>query len=51
MNSKPLLGGQPVAEQTKFGWTIMSPGAEFDKRTVFLTQTSHADFENLQSLT
>jgi hypothetical protein len=47
--SKPLVGGpgEPVAEHTKFGWTIMSPEAEFDKGTMLLTQTSRADFENL----
>ena len=47
--SKPLVGGpgEPVAEQTKFGWSIMSPGAEFDKGTMLFTQTSRADFEDL----
>ena len=31
-SSKPLIGkedGGPVAEKTKFGWVIMSPGLEF----------------------
>ena len=44
-----LVGGpgEPVAEQTKFGWSIMSPGAEFDKGTMLFTQTSRADFEDL----
>ena len=47
--SKPLVGGpgEPVAEQTKFGRSIMSPGAEFDKGTMLFTQTSRADFEDL----
>ena len=39
--------GDPVAENTKLGWFIMSPGAEFDKNTMLLTQTSHCDFEDL----
>ena len=48
-STKPRIGGngEPVAEQTKLGWFIMSPGAEFDKGTMLLTQTSQADFENL----
>lgn len=47
--SKPLVvgPGEPVAEQTKFRWFIMSPGVEYDKGTVLSTQTSRADFENL----
>ena len=47
--SKPLVRGpgESVAEQTKFGWSIRSPGAEFDKGTMLFTQTSRADFEDL----
>ena len=47
--SKSLVGcpGEPVAEQTKFGWSIMSPGAEFDKGTMLFAQTSRADFEDI----
>ena len=47
--SKPLVGGpgEPVAEETKLGWSIMSPRAEFDKGTMLFTQTSRADFEDL----
>ena len=36
-----------MAERTKLGWFIMSPGAEFNKGTMLLTQTSQADFETL----
>ena len=40
--SKPQVGndGEPVAELTKLGWFVMSPGAEFDRKTMLLTQTS-----------
>jgi hypothetical protein len=48
-STKPLIGGEcePVAEKTKFGWFIMSPGIDFDRSTMLLTQTAHSDFENL----
>lgn len=42
--SVPKIGepGQPVAELTKFGWIIMSPGKEpLDLTNLLLTQTSH----------
>ena len=47
--TKPLVAkeGEPIAEQTKFGWVIMSPGVEFDQSTMLLTTTSQADFERL----
>ncbi len=47
--TKPLVGedSDPVAEKTKLGWFVMSPGADFDKTTVLLTQTSQSDYENL----
>ena len=38
---------EPIAEQTRFGWTIMSSGAEVDIENMFLTQTSVADYEEL----
>ena len=46
---RPRVGqpGEPVAEKTKFGWTIMSPGREIDHTTMLLTQTSHVDYEEL----
>jgi len=39
--------GEPIAEQTRFGWTIMSSGAEVDLQNMFLTQTSVGDYEEL----
>lgn len=47
--TKPQIGkdGEPVAEKTKLGWFIMSPGSEFDHNTMLLTQTSQSDYEDL----
>jgi hypothetical protein len=47
--TKPLIGGEGelVAERTKLGWMILSPGAEFDKTKMFLTQTLQMDFDKL----
>ena len=47
--STPRIGrpGEPIAEKTKFGWTIMSPGKEVNVNEMFLTQTSSADYESL----
>ena len=39
--------GEPIAEQTRFGWTIMSSGAEVDIENMFLTQTLVAEYEEL----
>ena len=45
----PRVGqpGEPIAELTRFGWTVMSPGKEVDLTPMFLTQTSSFDYENL----
>ena len=47
--STPRIGrpGEPIAEKTKFGWTIMSPGKEVNVNEMFLTQTCSADYESL----
>ena len=39
--------GEPVAEYTHFGWTIMSPGTETDLDSIFLAQTASNDCEEL----
>ena len=38
--------GDPVAEKTTFGWTIMSSGADSDSNKMLLTQTCTAAYEN-----
>ena len=46
----PKVGesGQPVAELTRLGWTIMSPGKEtINTSNMLLTQTSQVDYEEL----
>ncbi len=45
----PKVGnpGEPVAELTKLGWTILSPGNETNLTKMLLTQTSPTDYENL----
>ena len=50
--TSPRIGrpGEPVAEFTRFGWTIMSPGKEVDLTNMFLTQTAAADYEALCKL-
>ena len=39
--------GEPIAELTKFGWIIMSLGTEQDLISMYLTQTSSGDYEQL----
>ena len=39
--------GEPVAELTKFGLTILLPGKEIDLSNMLLTQTAAADYERL----
>ena len=48
-DQRPLVRaeGQPVAELTKLGWFIMSPGTELDKTTMLMTQTSYNDYDEL----
>ena len=41
------LLGEPVAEKTKLGWTIMSPGTEIDYTNMLRAQTSHVDYAEL----
>ena len=43
--TKPRIGKEndPIAELTKFGWFLMSPGKGFDKNIMLLTQTSQSD--------
>jgi hypothetical protein len=36
-----------VVEKTRFGWTMMSPGKEFDHSKMLLTQSSQSDYEDL----
>ena len=50
--TKPKLEKEndPIAELTKFGWFLMSPGKEFDKNIMLLTQTSQSDYEELCKL-
>ena len=41
----PKMGkpGKPIAEPTRFGWTLMSSGSEPDLTKMFLTRTSTFD--------
>jgi hypothetical protein len=39
--------GEPVAELTKFGWILVSPGQGVDLSQMFLTQTSSVEYEEL----
>jgi len=45
----PHIGedGEPVAELTKLGWFVMSPGQEFDRNAMMLTKTSQLKCEEL----
>lgn len=42
--------GDPVAEFTQFGWTIMSPGADSGLLPALLAVNSNADYEKLCAL-
>ena len=45
----PRIGkpGETIAELTRLGWTIMSPGSDPNLTNMFLTQTSVTDYEGL----
>ena len=36
-----------MAEKTKLGWFVLSPGQEFNHNCTMLTQTSQTDYEEL----
>ena len=42
--------GDPVSEFTRFGWTIMSPGADSGLSPALLAVNSNADYEKLCAL-
>ena len=44
------ISGEPVAEHTKFGWSIMSPGAVQQVSLACLATNSATDYENLCAL-
>ncbi len=48
----PKIGdvGEPVAEYTRFGWTIISPGTELDFSNLYLTRSTVEDYDRLCSL-
>ena len=47
--TKPRVGqpGEPVAELTRFGWTLMSPGTEDDLTKTLFTKSSVEDYRKL----
>ena len=47
--TRPRVGKdmEPVAELTQLGWFLMSPGKEFDRKKMLLTQTNQLDYEQL----
>ena len=51
-SAKPRVGrpGEPVAELTNLGWTIMSPGHETDFTNMLFAQSTAADYGRLCSL-
>ena len=38
---------EPIAEQTKMGWVIMSPGTEIELVSSLYTRTSVSDFDRM----
>ena len=51
-STKPLIGnpGEPIAEHTRFGWAIISPGSEKDVTSMMLTRNSSEDYDRLCGL-
>ncbi|XP_028405750.1 uncharacterized protein LOC114528320 [Dendronephthya gigantea] len=51
-DTKPKIGnpGEPVAELTALGWSLMSPGKEMNLSNTYLTRTSFGDYEQLCNL-
>ena len=51
-DNRPKIGkqGDPVAEFTRFGWTIMCPGREADITGTMLTQSTLHNYDRLCSL-
>ena len=49
MSTKPRIGdpGDPVAEYTRFGWTIIMPGAEVNLSNLSLIRTTSEDYDRL----
>ena len=49
MQKCPRVGkiDEPIAEQAKMGWVIMSPGTETDLVSSLYTRTSISDFDRL----
>ena len=50
--TKPMIGspGEPVAEFTAFGWSMISPGREVSLSNTYITRTSFGDYEQLCNL-
>ena len=50
--TKPRVGqpGEPVAELTKFGWTLLSPGSEDDLTKTLFAKSSVQDYHKLCDL-
>ena len=44
------LPGQPIAERTLLGWTVMFPGSEEVDSSIMLTRSSSTDYEQLCAL-
>ena len=49
MQKCPRVGkiNEPIADQTKISWAIMSPGRESDLVSLLYTRTSVSDFDCL----